>query len=752
MKKFLNKLVIIFSIIFCWNIFLFTFSFATATTSTPARNSTTTSNMQNNAKKTKETKTKKQQNLSEDVEWMQKLWQALYTITWPLLLIWWAFMTNDVIYGSFIWMDVLLWKVWNVMRTFANYIIWFILIFSIFALFLWWKFEQLNPVKIIPQLAIAAVLVNASWFLIWIMVDISNVMTYAVGTLPLKIADKKLVNDISMPNFSLKLQNQSKDAFQVWIMDGKKLLPFCEYKPLENWKLQAKTDCVFQSKWKYYKYSAWEIIDIENISSKTPMTFKHTFWEIQKKLWWMTWVLWTMYASLIDIWSSVSYPSWSWTAMIWDVIFKFILLFALLIPLFTLAIILIVRAVFLWMFIVISPLVFLFTPIKHFEKVLWEKWKLTNLVSLIFLPVVVVFALSLSFVFLSYLKFYRWAIKDTFWLKFDWKQIVVPLDWKDWTHNVTISYKWNDSASFFSNLWNFFEWLVENIFAIAFMWIIVFAAFKTSKLTSWISSSINRFSINMAKSTPFIPIAGWQSISSLWQWMSQLQNLPSQWQQEQYADKIQPMIEELQNKMTWAESNAIKGANETISTTSIAGGTSVQNYDAVINSTKSSSFGTKTIWWLLKNTDKLNELAWELKISTDKLRKILEKQNKSNTLWSILSNIKTDLEKAFADGSKEELKKLIKDKVLDKNIITLLQLDDVAKWKLIALFKQVWIKGVSDIWRNEVFVKALKQLWFTKDEIIKLLSDNLDGSKATMKNADKLQIDSRYNWSSTSTP
>jgi hypothetical protein len=47
-----------------------------------------------------------------------------------------------------------------------------------------------------------------------------------------------------------------------------------------------------------------------------------------------------------------------------ETLLKLIFLLALFVPLITLAVILVVRAAFLWMYIVVSPIIFLFTPLK----------------------------------------------------------------------------------------------------------------------------------------------------------------------------------------------------------------------------------------------------------------------------------------------------------------------------------------------------------------------------------------------------
>ncbi len=716
MNNLFKKIILILLIICFWSILFSNFSFVEAYT-----------NIQ-------ETQTiaqqEEQESLAKNIKAFQTFWQAIYTISWPLIVISWKFMDNDIIYGSFIWMDSLLWEIWNVMRTFANYIIWFILIFSIFTLFLWGKLEQYNPIKIIPQLAIAAVLVNASWFFVWAMIDVANIMTYSLWTLPLQLADESKVKEQSVPKFWIKLQDNSKSPFQVWIMnEDNKLLPFCEYKPLdgEPWKYIAKSDCVFESQWKYYSYNSWGKIDISSLSNPIK---GNTFWDIQEKLWWMTWVLWTMYASLINIWQTVSYPSWSSVAMLWDLIFKLFFLVALIIPLLTLAIILIVRAVFLWMFIIISPIIFLFTPIKNLEKVLWEKWKLMNLVSLIFLPVVVVFALSISFVFLSYLKFDKNSINDTFWVELEWSKAVIPLDGSDGDNKVTISYKWDDSASLFANLGSTFAWIIQSIFAIAFMWIIVFSAFKTSKLTSWIAQSINRFSVNMAKAAPVVPMAGWQSISSLGQWLWQVKDLPRQRQSEQYSDKLNPLIEEIQSSMTWAESTNISTANNSIKDNNYFNNIpAISWYKTSIQPTIDNT--NETIETLLQdaNVQKLKEISASLNITTSKLRDILEsQQDQTKSLNEIFDDIKDDLENAYIELTKKSLKNIIDKEVKNKNI-TLLQLNQDSKDKLREFFAKVWIT-ITDLWQNDQTIKALKDLGFKRSEIIKLLSKDLQWSYA----------------------
>ena len=50
--------------------------------------------------------------------------------------------------------------------------------------------------------------------------------------------------------------------------------------------------------------------------------------------------------------------------------------------------------------------------------------------------------------------------------------------------------------------------VIKRIFGIGFMWIAVFTALKSCKLTEKIAGSVQNFAQSMAKATPIIPVAG----------------------------------------------------------------------------------------------------------------------------------------------------------------------------------------------------------------------------------------------------
>gem|GEM_PF-2757403 len=74
--------------------------------------------------------------------------------------------------------------------------------------------DKFSPAKILPQMVLASVLVNASWFIIGALLDISTITTYAVGLLPMKVDDT--MKDIAIPQVTITLApTNSESKFKV---------------------------------------------------------------------------------------------------------------------------------------------------------------------------------------------------------------------------------------------------------------------------------------------------------------------------------------------------------------------------------------------------------------------------------------------------------------------------------------------------------------------------------------------------------
>lgn len=89
-------------------------------------------------------------------------------------------MTNDFVYGAFMHMDIYLWKIWNIVKNFANFGLIGLVLRSVIKSMT--GKEALDVKKVIIRTLAAGVLIQASWFLVGAVIDISTVATSAIGS------------------------------------------------------------------------------------------------------------------------------------------------------------------------------------------------------------------------------------------------------------------------------------------------------------------------------------------------------------------------------------------------------------------------------------------------------------------------------------------------------------------------------------------------------------------------------------------
>lgn len=508
---------------------------------------------------------------------LEDILRVLYVLLWPFLRIAWKSLDNDMVYWSVFHLDKYLWMFWNIMKTFANYILWFVFILSILFYFFTWKWGKhawnAHPKDIIKKLLIWSVLIQASWFIMWALIDVSTILTYAVGAMPLSILKNDSLGNKPMlvPEVtwdvnweSLLTWSDFKITYSCW---GEKLTS-CVF----NWtkfdrtnflnlanKLQASTiHCTMWGKayevWKLESllnaswWSDWIPACPENIQqlgyNSQSGGFKDlssaqrfgTEWNgtgnacnstlskvLEKSKAWMTWPLYTLYGSLLGISeiavTSTNKTTWALSAQFF---LQMLVAFALIIPLVTLVVILLIRMVVLWIVIWFSPMIFLAQVFSF--KMWWDKYNLHNILTLIFLPAVTVFALSISIIFLVLLQESGWS--STRNERNLWSNLMKALEvrqCKQWDNicyvdaNGMKSCIWQSSK----NIWEFIDlvpWLLINFLWIWLMWTIVFAAMKTSKITAKVSENFEKFGENMVKSAPIVPWvpgSSWAGISSI---------------------------------------------------------------------------------------------------------------------------------------------------------------------------------------------------------------------------------------------
>ncbi|AHB41488.1 hypothetical protein P148_SR1C00001G0698 [candidate division SR1 bacterium RAAC1_SR1_1] len=153
--------------------------------------------------------------------------KLIYIVIWPMLFLAGIALDNSMVYGSFFHMDAPLWFFWNMTKNFANFALGFIVLFAIlkgiFSSFGDKGKDARNPIEIIKKTLIAGVLIQASWFILAAVVDISTIATYAVGGMPMALLNNKDIKStqtkIRQTESHLELNNINKlqeDVFRVW--------------------------------------------------------------------------------------------------------------------------------------------------------------------------------------------------------------------------------------------------------------------------------------------------------------------------------------------------------------------------------------------------------------------------------------------------------------------------------------------------------------------------------------------------------
>lgn len=167
--------------------------------------------------------------------------KVAYIILWPLIMLSGLALDNTMVYGEIFHMDAPLRQFWNLCKNFANFGLWFMILYEIIKSVLTFTGAS-KPMKTIQKAVIAGIFIQMSWFLVAALIDISTIATYAVGGMPMSIlkTDTNIIQTkIMQPDVTMNLNSEkimeSKDfiiSYQVKKSDGTTiLLPQCDVKP-----------------------------------------------------------------------------------------------------------------------------------------------------------------------------------------------------------------------------------------------------------------------------------------------------------------------------------------------------------------------------------------------------------------------------------------------------------------------------------------------------------------------------------------
>jgi len=295
------------------------------------------------------------------------VWVLLATMAWKL-------MTNDFVYWSFMHLDKSLWDLWNIMKNFANFTLWFILVFTIVKNLFKWSFgdSSADPLKgakdTIIHTLIAWVLIQMSWFLMAAVLDLSTIATAAVWSIPAQFMS-------NTPDFQTKMTAM-----------------------IEKSTTKLKID--FSSNSNTVQSMIW--IDEEHNTTEEIQKLFDTITPSADSLAWPLMFLWASVFNLYDL--SDTSKNESGTADLWDLILSlwinWFVLFSYSLMLALIFVFNLFRVITLWIVIPLMPFVVL---VGVFSK--WQNAKITwflkdvldykKILKLVFKPVYMTLVLSI---------------------------------------------------------------------------------------------------------------------------------------------------------------------------------------------------------------------------------------------------------------------------------------------------------------------------------------------------------------------
>lgn len=190
------------------------------------------------------------QDLQSKLNTYNIIMNVVYILLRPGLILAGMSLDNNMVYGTFFKLDAPLWVIWNIIKNFANFALWFMVLVEIIKLI--FKFDDSataasNITKVISKCIIAGIGIQASWFLLAATVDLSTVATYGIGWLPLSVlgtsddasikclANQKILGVSSTMDFTNSAQNGVanqwfKYYYYIDAQGGRKNYSPCELK------------------------------------------------------------------------------------------------------------------------------------------------------------------------------------------------------------------------------------------------------------------------------------------------------------------------------------------------------------------------------------------------------------------------------------------------------------------------------------------------------------------------------------------
>ena len=514
-------------------------------------------------------------------EFFTDLWKLA---SWIWIVLWnlaGVLMTNTMVYWEFMGLDSFLWKIWQMTRSIANYTLWFLFIYNIFK-YIFSHWEKL-PIDNIKNILVSSVLIQASWFMVMVLVDLSTIGLATVSSFPAQVM-------VATPDVLTTMKQQ---MVKSEVLNDKKIIVINSFS--DDYLKNANT--------KWYSVEQREWADPQSVEPDKKTI--DSLLPSANNLWWPFIYLWFTALKAQEYSSRPAPVSVSCVGQVEKVVTNLILSSWILIlyslALVFLIILLVMRLWYIWIFIALSPLVILFHYVFGDNKRgLDELFSLKKSLALIFQPVF--FALMISLMFIVVVmtqKLFSWSsTSDLSW-------------WVKASYSVTSSSKnsvQTRSNSFLENAWvvSFYvrEWakslkdVILSLIVLVLMWQLIKFALK------WDVPGLGKHSVVGGSIGKFVDRT-WDLFWTIWviptpvwrMWFNQIWN----WDSSPYFDtKVSNIktaftsrdksVDTINDLMWWSSVNTIKALNasqqQTLKTTISNPGKDVDEFVKAIKQIK----------------------------------------------------------------------------------------------------------------------------------------------------------------------
>ena len=327
--------------------------------------------------------------------WEPKMWTVAWLFNFAVSIlswIWalfaklaWEFFTNKRVYWEVLWLDALLWQYWNLIKNIANFLLWFYFIYIIFR----WLIKQgkedivKNIKNTILWILIAWVGIQSSWFLTAVVVDVSTITLVAAGSLPAQLISQN-------PDIEKSVYGSMKEYFDEWSQN------MIYSKVLNLFATDSKS-------WEFVKYS---IVPLDGSGDKK--TFFDSLVPNADSIAWPLYYMWFSILKTNEI-NSITTENGKIGKALLNLVIQWWTTIVYSIEMAVLCVLALMRILYLWMFVVLSPIAVLLWCIQQsweknimkisFVEKLMEQINIKSFLINVFKPTVIVLWIGLAMIF-----------------------------------------------------------------------------------------------------------------------------------------------------------------------------------------------------------------------------------------------------------------------------------------------------------------------------------------------------------------